>query len=111
MPPSADLIRTLSKRGQYGHARTPHNFYMQGGYSARYWSGTGQESQAEWDKASQVLARYHRYVDYCTNTLPGWHTTSLINYMDNSTEARQVCKCDLHTRTVQLTPPSGDLCF
>ena len=112
-------LKALAARGQHGHPRTPRTFYISEGYHSWYWdapkgrtAGAAEvETVAEWDTLARVLSRYHRYVQWATEVLPGWRTVRTISYMDNSSEEEQVCKCGLHTRRVMVTPPSGDLCF
>lgn len=105
-------IKTLAAQGQYGHPRTPRDFYMTPGYCAFYWGhpATGT-TQVRWDHMAAVLERYHRLIQWADETLPGWREVSRVHYMDNSVESVQVCRCGAHTRRVMLKPPSGDACF
>lgn len=107
------VIRTLARAGQYGHSRTPRNYYMSQGYCAWYWSCSpfSGVTLPEWDHAAEVLARYHRLVQWAVEVLPGWTDVRTLSYMDNSEEREQVCKCGLHVRRVMVRPPSGDACF
>lgn len=111
---TSEKLKDLARDGQYGQPRTPRTFLMSPGYAGWYWgrspfSGT---TLAEWDHMAAVLNRYRRLAIWAEEVLPEWRNAGpAISYMDNSIEQRQVCKCGLHTRTVMITPPSGDACY
>jgi hypothetical protein len=90
--------------------------YILDGYCSFYWSHippskNWQDWGSTWDYAARLQARYHRYVNYCNEVLPGWTRVQEINFADNSTEVVEVCKCGKHTRQRMVTAPHGDVCF
>jgi hypothetical protein len=102
-------IRTLAKRGQYGHSRHPRNFYMSEGGHSYYWDNQRIfASQAEWDRACRLLARYRRFCEF----VEGWSEVpgSRAYYADNSTQCTQISRAG-KTRNVVLCGPGGDACF
>ena len=104
-------IRDHARAGQYGHSRTPRNFYMGTSYCSFYWDNHGRfKSHKEWIAAATLLGRYQRFVQYMTEVLPEWKEVRKVLYMDNSTEVEEV---DRHgnTRRRQTVAPSGDACY
>lgn len=106
------LIRRAADRGLYGQRRTPATFSMGADYCSYYWSSSQDlfPTHAEWIAASELLARYHRFHHYVTETLPGWQNGRRFHYADNSIEVEQVAR-DGRTRRVMEVAPHGDLCF
>lgn len=59
-----------------------------------------------------VIKLYERYYDfksYLKEIAPRWTTVEIVNYADNSTEAKQVDKYG-NVRWIMLEPPHGDAC-
>lgn len=100
-------IRMLAERGQYGHRRTPRNFYMTEGGCSYYWHNGGIiNSQRDWDRACRLLARYH---SFCAS-VEGWtNTGSTRYYADNSVMAEQRSRQGA-VRWVYAVAPNGDCC-
>lgn len=104
----ASLLRAIAKRGQYGVSRTPRTFCVGDSYTSYYWSRcTDLLTHAEWVQVAKLSARYQRFVDYCTDVLPGWVEVERVHYMDNSTEAVQRDRAG-NRRTVMVVAPHGD---
>jgi len=107
----SDKLRKLAARGQYGHSRTPANYYMTGGYCEYYWSHSTDlfPTLAEWDKAAALLDRYHRLLQWADTNL--WQDTGKPTYWgDNSVSIQQVHVQTGKTRTRMITAPHGDVC-
>jgi len=110
----AGILKELARRGQYGHSRTPDDFYISPGGHSYYWSHSrdlGVTSQAMWDRLAELSARYRRFVNYCHEVMPGWKDTGNVRrWADNSVEKEQASS-DRTTRWVMVDGPHGDVCF
>lgn len=107
-----DLLRAVAERGQYGHRRTPKDFFMTGTYCEYYWSAcTDLMDYETWQKLSKFAARYRRFVNYYEEIFPEWEETKKVTYADNSTDSVQVSKKLGKIRRVQVEAPWGDACF
>lgn len=111
MGKNASLLRELARKGQYGHSRTPRNYYMCESYCDYYWSrATSMMTYEQWKAVYRLSTRYHRMIGYVTEVLPEWEDGKKIYYADNSISMVQHGK-DGQERTIQIKPPSGDLCY
>lgn len=116
---AAQLI-ALAKRGQYGHSRSPKNFYMSdpddnkagNGYCDYYHSWAHWDMTFEqWRKIARLSKRYRRLIHYITEIKPQWKDTAERTlWGDNSVDVVQVSITG-QKRTVQVKAPSGDACF
>lgn len=108
----AEAFRVIAARGQYGHSRTPANFYVCADYCSYYWSGaTHIITYDQWKQLAALAVRYHSFLHYMKEVRPRWVVVERINYADNSVEAVQRSELTGDTRRVMEKAPSGDLCF
>lgn len=106
----SEKLRIIAKRGQYGHSRTPANFYMVGEYCSYYWSHcTDIVTFEEWQKLAKLSKRYHRYLSwYKKNMFVQGEKTY---WMDNSVTAEYIHIETGETEIRTLVAPGGDICF
>lgn len=106
----AEKLRKIAARGQYGHSRTPANFYMFEDYCSYHWSNcTRMVTFEEWQKLARLSHRYHRYLAWYKKNMfiKGEETY----WMDNSISAVYTNILTGETETRMLKPPGGDICF
>lgn len=109
----AAMLRKLAHAGQYGHSRTPRNYYMTTSYCSFYWDNHGRfvPDHETWVRVAALSARYHRFCMYVEETAPRWVEVNRTYWADNSVDSHQVSADGTQTRTVQLTAPHGDVCY
>ena len=105
----ADKLRAIAKRGQYGHSRTPANFYMSDSYCSYYHSRAKDlVSFEEWQKIARLSKRYHRFVRWYKENM---YTKGKVTYwMDNSISAEYTNVETGKTETRMIEAPHGDVC-
>ena len=117
----AEVLRDAAAAGQYGHSRTPDNFYLRDprdktGPGATYWIRKGLNGRdagltdAEVLRLGELAARYRRLVHLAREVWPHWEAVGRVHYADNSIEEEQVAR-DGRTRRVMVLAPGGDRCF
>ncbi len=102
-------VRQLAKRGQYGHSRTPRDFYMSEGGCSFYWGNGGIiKTVEEWDRACRLLTRYRRFYAF----IQGWQDVpgTVTYWADNSRTVKQVSRQGV-IREHQLVAAGGDVCY
>lgn len=105
-----NVIRVMAAHGQHGWRRTPADFYMGDDYCSWYWGAHGDCDFETYKRASRVLDRYHRFMNYMESI--SWENVGdPVNYADNSAEQRQRNVFTGKFRNKMLTSPGGDLCY
>lgn len=118
------LLVSLARKGQYGHSRTPKNFYMGDPdrlvagkrdphtlYCEYYWSWAKFDMTYEqYQRVARLSCRYRRFVHYVTEVLPAWQPVREIHFADNSVEVVEVSRDGVERQRL-VRAPGGDACF